>query len=1021
MNQATLKDTWKDLLADCDWIHGLARDLCADGEDAAQDTLLRVATSGGRIRALRPFARKVLANRNIEKARADKRRQQREAQASRDEGASPDTHEVVERFETQRVVAEAVAGLEEPFRTTILRHYFDAVQLVVIARESKTSAGTVRWRLHRAHELLRERLAKTYGKETWKAALAPLALRAPQKAAVATSMLGPVLLLTALAASISVSLWAFGVFPGRDANTAPVALSTEARDDGESEAAPTSAEAVGERVAAAPTREPDELPQAASRTAPTIEEQHATVRARIIDSQGAPIQGATLALRAARLAGGMEVTSPLVKVLPNARSDASGAAVLALHAGIALLEQVDERRRPAPGEPWTLILEAKSPQHVTQGIDIHIASGDVLEVGDIVLAAATELRGRVVDTKGRGIGGAKVVVTLPPFPFDYQDEAERSSAPRPDFTTTTAKWLGAGKFDLSAVPRGPVMVWAVLDGHRSAYAVVDALEASTQVPDLVLEGLVQRNDTSLRRRLAIHVTTPDGKDAAGIAVRHSWGDGSGGTHRTDDQGRCELLWWSKPEEATCSLAVIDERGSVLATGVDANAGEYRLRLQAPRHIDVEVTTTQREPIEEFSVSWNLVDMDFASFYPERVGGTRCSTLAPVAASKWTISAKGHGKHIVRFDDPSSIPNPLRVDLSPKRGIKGRVVSDGKPVAGAKVEVLVVPEGCITVDGFASRYELLEGVETEKDGRFDLHVGEAKRCALFASLAGRAPLLTEDFDFDPAIGVRDFELELLEPSRIEGRVTRTDGSPAARSVILLNDGLGHPRTTLSDLDGRYVFDDVAAGSYEVAPTDNTIEPGSSYASYPAVAGRRFAGNVEVTRGETKRFDIVLASCKLKGRIAATSTSTSTSTLGYAVQLKALHDGRSIDEASVDASGCFEVDASLPGSYELRITSLGGPRGHLVLSRKIELRSGVVEETVPLQVTAFASRLPAPAQSYSAWLRTQQGAWTIATRVPVGLDGKFATDLCPIGSVDVVSGWMLAQEVEASFDVRAPQRR
>ena len=82
------------------------------------------------------------------------RRRARETRVARPE-ALPATVDDVVRAETVRRVAEAVLSLGEPYRTTVLRRYYEGQPPRVIAHETGVPVETVKSRLKRAHERLR--------------------------------------------------------------------------------------------------------------------------------------------------------------------------------------------------------------------------------------------------------------------------------------------------------------------------------------------------------------------------------------------------------------------------------------------------------------------------------------------------------------------------------------------------------------------------------------------------------------------------------------------------------------------------------------------------------------------------------------------------------------------------------------------------------------------------------------------------------------------------------------------------
>ena len=163
--QAT-SDFGRELLAQRDWLLRLAHSLVADptlAEDLVQETWLsalrtRPASEGG----LRGWLATVLRNRARTRLRDDARRAWRERLASREE-ATASTGDVVERAGVQQEVVAAVMALDEPFRETLLLRYFDELPPRTIAERMHVPLSTVKSRLQRGMDKLRERLDASYG------------------------------------------------------------------------------------------------------------------------------------------------------------------------------------------------------------------------------------------------------------------------------------------------------------------------------------------------------------------------------------------------------------------------------------------------------------------------------------------------------------------------------------------------------------------------------------------------------------------------------------------------------------------------------------------------------------------------------------------------------------------------------------------------------------------------------------------------------------------------------------------
>ena len=183
------------LLAHADWLRQLARRLVgpAGADDAVQETYVAALRAPPAAeRPARPWLARVLRNATRMQHRGDLRRARREDAAIRGEPTTAEApDDAVARAETFRMLVEAVLALTEPYRTTLVRHYFDGDSLAAIARRDGVPEATVRGRHQHALEQLRARLDARAGgdRHAWLAALAPLAAP-PGGAAVTTTLLG---------------------------------------------------------------------------------------------------------------------------------------------------------------------------------------------------------------------------------------------------------------------------------------------------------------------------------------------------------------------------------------------------------------------------------------------------------------------------------------------------------------------------------------------------------------------------------------------------------------------------------------------------------------------------------------------------------------------------------------------------------------------------------------------------------------------------------------------------------------
>jgi len=166
------------VLAEGPWLRSLAHRIDgARGEDLAQDAILVALAAPAPRGRLRSWLAGILRNLARETRRGETRRARREARAARAEpGKGP--AEAAARAEAKSRVVRAIRDLPEPYRRTVLLHFFEGQSLAGIARLEGTSDSTVRNRLRRALARLRDRLEEEFGGTPL--ALAPFAL-APRR------------------------------------------------------------------------------------------------------------------------------------------------------------------------------------------------------------------------------------------------------------------------------------------------------------------------------------------------------------------------------------------------------------------------------------------------------------------------------------------------------------------------------------------------------------------------------------------------------------------------------------------------------------------------------------------------------------------------------------------------------------------------------------------------------------------------------------------------------------------------
>ena len=138
----------------------------ADAEEVAQDGFVNAfrALSGFRPGApFRPWLLSIVANQARNRRRAAGRRVRMELRsltAARSEAGPPSPEDVVEQRAGREDLLEAVESLEEDFRQVIICRYFLELSGQETAAALGVAEGTVKSRLSRALDRLKERMAR---------------------------------------------------------------------------------------------------------------------------------------------------------------------------------------------------------------------------------------------------------------------------------------------------------------------------------------------------------------------------------------------------------------------------------------------------------------------------------------------------------------------------------------------------------------------------------------------------------------------------------------------------------------------------------------------------------------------------------------------------------------------------------------------------------------------------------------------------------------------------------------------
>ncbi len=566
----------EDLLAHTGWVRALAGALVRDpsaADDLAQDALLAALEKPPSTdRPLRPWFAGVVRNLWRERRRGDARRTLREEARGPIARPLPGPEDLAARVESHRLLAELVASLGEPFRSTVILRYFEDLSSAEIARRAGIPEGTVRWRLKRGLDELRERLDSRHrgDRRAWIAVLVPLAGR---DGAVAGSVTGGVLAMgSATKAAVAVAVAAAGVGALLLARAGPV--------DGVPGTArplpPTPVTSPERIVAAAPAVEaappaPGDAPPAAETGRPGV------LAGRTVLPGGTPLPGATVS----SLYGG-----------PTATAGSDGRFLLEVPcAPSGTFVRVGAL---APGRAMAVAVALARP-------------GEEIALGDLVLGPGGIVTGRVLDGDGVPVPGAVV----------GPEGADMAGSPLADSRRREARnlvddpWVQAGadgEFRLEGVPAGTGRFWAGADGFLSTPASGVEVREGEETAGLrfVLEPLAPEDTVEG------FVAGPDGRPVGEALVQWTCDEGNrrmSSTLSADAAGRFVLRL---PFPGTTTLSARrrdDAAGAVTVAGVAPGARAVALRLGERRSLLLRVRDRRGSAVTSFACTVRNLDQE----------------------------------------------------------------------------------------------------------------------------------------------------------------------------------------------------------------------------------------------------------------------------------------------------------------------------------------------------------------------------------------------------------------------------
>lgn len=976
------------------WMRRLVRHLVQDA-DAAEDVVQNTRLAAWqREQSGDPVELGWLARVALNFARRQRRDEARRREHERAGAVSkvlPPTQDLAARLDAQRVLADELNAVPEPYRSTLVRRYFDEWSAARIAREAGCPASTVRTRIERGLELLRERLDRRHdrrhdGRRTWLSALAPLALP-PMSFDVPTvpaSTLVPGALLMKIglqvAAVLAVVTLASVGFLWRDSEpeAAPELFVSDVRA--------VDPVAVEPHVVAAPTSseqrnviEEPGVPLVAAAVAPSLEPTR--VEARIVDAMLRPLAGVRAAI-ASEPQSGVE-------------SDRDGRITVDL-----------EGTRAAYN--GSLRVEARG--FALQFVDARIEPGRTTRLGDIVLTRAGAAAGRVVDVEGRAIAGARVLAT-PLGTWEPDPESARRCGPSDRVRVPSTTSAPDGTFLLEGLAVGGVRLWAEVRGMRYGVSPPLVVRADETLTDVVLTvEPLQRED-----EIAGVVLTPDGDPVRGASLHvqvRSSNSSSSWSETTDADGRFRFRVRLKADHKLRAVDAQARWPEATLNSVAPGSTDLVLRFTVQRFLVASASTQDGAPTPAFELRAVAESGDevLARSGPEDCADDRCPL--PIPSRNFRVECRAAGFAVASLGpfDALTAPDRLEFELLQEAGITGRVLAHGAPRAGARVTLWRAASSSeyVEVNGYPALRipQAIDEFVTDAEGRFYLRAEESGDHFVRAESAGFAASEIGPLDLQPGTATGGLELALGEGGRIEGVVLVAHGHSDEGVLVVANRGDGRARTTRTREGGAFSFEHLASGPWSVARgrTDVFGDEPVNWSRSTAKTPTKLAHDCEVSEGATSRIVLDLREdgpAIIAGRLLVNGAPAARWTLQAWPGGKDSFTG-DLPTTALDARGEFELALEEPGPARLEFSWSDAAGSKCQVDVHVELARGRNAWSSDFATTRVEGRSARPSsETYALFAIVEQGAARSFVPIRTDADGRFVLPSVLVGRAQFLS--------------------
>ncbi|MBI5364193.1 MAG: carboxypeptidase regulatory-like domain-containing protein [Planctomycetes bacterium] len=699
-----------------------------------------------------------------------------------------------ELFDQRRLI-DALLGLEEPFRSALFRYHVRGEALERISTSDGVPVATVRARLARGAELLRQRMEHELrgDRGAWIVWLDPLLKRldelraATRRSWTSIGGLAPWVVVVMLAAVAS-----YVVFGERRSERESAAMERGATVSTVNSPTPGANSSNDASNGAGAEPRSSRAPASANLALPAT---RAVVRLRAVDGRGRAVTSATL-----RCDGVMGGEAPALPEPASAGPDGA-------------IEVVLERAAAAPGRALAATIEfwahLSAPDHAERITFVTANWGRALDLGDVVIERAGSIRGRVVDGANAPLANVDVVLTQPEL--DFEEQAAWPELRLGKRRALESARTGAdGRYTMPQVRTGAFRVCAVGTGWAAQVSDTVTVDegAATEVPDLVFAA-----------RVGVHrgvVVDERGAPLPSIRVdrriNEAWIPGV----TTDERGRFTLDLMGA---TAAELHVFDpegHRGALRVRDAGANAEATTYVLPAARRARFRVRDGAGAPVTRFEATTTYGGpFSIASRVVEDPSGAFELAL-PAAPVELVVEADGFERAVREHVDSTPAGTEVVIELAAAPIARGRLLDpSGAPLADVELEIvpLADPPRVSSFSRFTERLDFGAGAvsaRTDAAGEFAATCRCRGKWVIAATVPGHAN--AEFGPFERADAIEPLVLRLPAAGAIAGRLLAPRGVPTAGLWVGASNGGARVLQMRVERDGGFALPGIAPGTW-----------------------------------------------------------------------------------------------------------------------------------------------------------------------------------------------------------------